>query len=121
MEVPNRVPFVNIAIGILTIVSTYALGMATVGSVVTSNWIAGAVIVIVALIELAVYPRGRGMHYWPIINILAGIWLLISTSLAQAAPAMIWSDIVLGVVAIVTSCVALSYESVHSHSTVPHA
>lgn len=121
MEVPNRAPFVNIAIGILTIVSTYALGMATVGSVMTSNWIAGAVIVIVALIELAVYPRGRSMHYWPIINILAGIWLLISTSLAQGAAAMVWSDIVLGVVAIVTSCVALSYESIHSHSAVPHA
>ena len=120
MEVPNRVPFINIAIGILTIVSTYALASAS-GAVMTSNWIAGAVIVIVALIELAVYPRGRGMHYWPIVNILAGIWLLISTTFAQPMAAMVWSEIVLGVVAIVTSCVALSYESVHAHTPVPHA
>ena len=120
MEVPNRVPWINIAIGILTIVSTYALGVMS-GAVMTSNWIAGAVIVIVAFIELASYARGKSMHYWPVVNVLAGIWLLISTSLAGPSQAMVWSDVVLGIAAIVTSAVALSYESVHSRVPITHS
>ncbi len=119
MEVPNRVPWINVAIGILTIISSYALGV-TSAAVLTSAWIAGAVIVIVALIELTVYAKSHSMHYWPVINILAGIWLLISTSLAQPSMGVVWSDIVLGVAAIVTSAVALSYESVHMNEVATH-
>jgi hypothetical protein len=119
MNVPNRVPWINLAIGILTIISPYALG-ATSGGVFTSCWIAGIVIAIVALIDLGVSARSNGMSYWPVINLLAGIWLLISTSLALTTPGMSWSDIVLGIAAIITAIVSLSYERLHASQPIPH-
>jgi hypothetical protein len=119
MNVPNRAPWINLAIGILTIISPYALG-ATGGGIFTSCWIAGLVLAIVALIDLGVSSRSRGMNYWPVINLLAGIWLLISTSFAQATVGMPWSDIVLGIAAIITAVVSLSYERLHAAQPIPH-
>jgi SPW repeat len=119
MNVPNRVPWINLAIGILTIISPYALG-ATSGAIFTSCWIAGVVIAIVALIDLGVSASSKHMSYWPVINLLAGIWLLIATAFAQATPGMACSDILLGIAAIVTAVVSLSYERLHASEPITH-
>ncbi len=113
--VHNRVPWINLAIGIMTIIAPYALGT----SDTATKWsltITGIVVGIVAIIELAMDSQNRGVAYWPVINLLAGIWLIISTSLAAGNTAVIWNDIVLGVAAIITAIVSMSYERIHATS-----
>ncbi len=110
-NVHNRVPWINLAIGIMTIIAPYALG----SSDAATKWslvITGIVIGIVAIIELAMDAQNHRVAYWPVINILAGIWLLVSTSMAAGSVAVIWNDVVLGVAAIITAIVALSYDRI---------
>lgn len=120
MRTPNFAPWTNIAVGILAIISPFAIHV-TSQAMTTSAVIAGIVIVVIAIVELASFARSTHMSFWPVINILAGIWLFISTSLAMGDMAMIWSNVALGVVAIVTALVALSYERVHSNESQPTA
>lgn len=111
--VHNRVPWINLAVGIMTIIGPYALGT----SDTATKWslvITGIVIAIVAIIELAMDASNRSVSYWPIVNIIAGIWLLISTSMAAGNPNVIWNDVFLGVTAIITAIVAMSYERMGS-------
>ena|SRR5690348_9647128 len=113
MDIPNRVPWVNVAIGILTIISPFV----AVPSSTFARWdlvITGFIIGIVALAELGSYGKTARMGYWPVVNILAGIWLFVSTTWLSGDVAMIWSNIVLGVMTIVTALVALSYERLHA-------
>ena len=97
----------------MTIIGPYALGT----SDTATKWslvITGIVIAVVAIIELAMDSQNRGVSYWPVVNILAGIWLLVSTSMAAGNPNVIWNDIFLGVTAIVTAIVAMGYERMGS-------
>lgn len=116
MNTPNRVPWMNICVGILTIISPFVVTPTSTAA----RWdmvITGIVIGIVAIIEMAVYSRASRASYWPIVNICAGIWLFISTSLFVADNiGMVWSNIVLGISAIVVALIALSYEQVHAHN-----
>jgi hypothetical protein len=112
MDIPNRVPWVNVAVGVLTIISPFV----AVPNPYGMKWdlvITGFIIAIVAILEMATYARTERMGYWPAINILAGIWLFISTTWANGNVALVWSNIVLGVLSIVTALVALSYERMH--------
>src|SRR5579884_446609 len=119
MEIPNRVPWVNVAVGILTIISPFVAVPDSYGA----KWdmvITGFIIGIVAIIEMATYAKTNRMGYWPAINILAGIWLFISTGIVAMNVALVWSNIVLGVLPIVTALVALSYERMHvTHEVQP--
>jgi len=111
--VHNRVPWINLAVGIMTIIGPYALGT----SDTATKWslvITGIVIAIVAIIELAMDSRNRGVSYWPIVNIIAGVWLLISTSMAAGNANVIWNDVFLGITAIITALVSMSYERLGS-------
>jgi hypothetical protein len=119
MNIPNRAPWLNVAVGILTIISPFALGSASMAA----RWdlvVTGIIIGIVAIIELSIYARTTHMSYWPVINILAGIWLLISTTYAQGDVGLLWSNVVLGILAIVSAAIALSYEKVHSSEHIQH-
>lgn len=118
MEIPNRVPWVNVAVGILTIISPFVAVPDSYGA----KWsmvVTGFIIGIVAIIELATFARSARMGYWPLINILAGIWLFISTGVVSMNLTLVWSAIMLGVMSIVTALVALSYERMHVTHQVP--
>ncbi len=122
IEIPNRVPWVNVAVGILTILSPFV----AVPSSTFARWdmvVTGCIIAIAALVEIASGVRTARMnYYWPVINILAGVWLFISTTWLAGNVALIWSNIVLGVITIVSALVALSYERFHeSHQVRPPA
>lgn len=115
MSVPNRAPWINIAVGILTIISPFVFASSTMGA----RWdlvITGIIIGVVAIIEMSVYVKSIHMNYWPVINILAGIWLFISTAFVRDDVGLMWSNVVLGVLSIVTAVVALSYERIHAHA-----
>jgi hypothetical protein len=119
MEIPNRVPWVNVAVGVLTIISPF-VAVPNPWGIRVDLVITGFIIGIVAIIEMATYARTARMGYWPAINILAGIWLFISTTWAGGNLTLVWSNIVLGVLAIVTALVALSYERMHvTHEVQP--
>lgn len=117
MGIPNRVPWINVCVGILAIISPFVAGPTTNGA----RWdlvVTGIVIAAAALVEMSVYGKTDKMNYWPVVNVLAGLWLFISTSFVRGDTGMVWSNIVLGVAAIVTALVALSYEQI-AHSS-PH-
>jgi hypothetical protein len=119
MEIPNRVPWVNVAVGVLTIISPF-VAVPNPWGIRVDLVITGFIIGVVAIIEMATYARTARMAYWPAINILAGIWLFISTTWAGGNLTLVWSNIVLGVLAIVTALVALSYERMHvTHEVQP--
>ncbi|HVA37815.1 MAG TPA: SPW repeat protein [Candidatus Dormibacteraeota bacterium] len=102
------VPWINLALGILVLLSPWVLATAATGAAWNVT-ITGVVIGVVALIELSMQAKGAA-NWWPVINILAGIWLLISTAFVRGDPAMIWSNVVMGILAIVTSIVSQVYE-----------
>ncbi len=117
MEIPNRVPWVNVAVGVLTIISPFV----AVPNPYGAKWdmvVTGFIIAVVAIVEMATYAKTQRMGYWPVINILAGIWLFISTTFIGGNIALVWSNIMLGVLSIVTALVALSYERMHVAHTV---
>lgn len=119
MEIPNRVPWVNVAVGVLTIISPFVAVPNSNGA----RWdmvVTGIIIAVVAIVEMSTYAKSARMGYWPLINILAGIWLFISTGIVTMNLTLIWSNIVLGVLVIVTALVALSYERMHvTHEVQP--
>ncbi len=120
MTLPNRAPWINVAVGILAIAAPFLVRPTTVAA----TWISvitGIVIAVVAIIELSVYVRSTHMNYWAVISLLAGVWLLISTTFARGNTALLWSDITLGIIAIVTSLVALSYERLHAEAAIHSA
>ena len=106
---PNsRVAWVTIALGILTIISPFVL---TPQSLFARNdmVITGCVIAATAIFELSRQRRTAFASYVPTINIIAGVWLFISTTWLTGNAPMVWNNIVLGVLTIVTALVALSF------------
>jgi|SRR5579875_2946852 hypothetical protein len=115
MDVPNRVSWVNVAVGVLAIISPFVNGVMSVGA----RWdivITGLVIAIFALVELSVSSKPQHGRYWPVVNLLAGIWLIISTAFVRDNTGMMWSNVALGILAVVTALTALSYERLHAES-----
>lgn len=112
MNTPNRVPWVNVAVGILVLISTFVLPPSAI-FVRYLMIVTGIVIAIMALAELLSYGRTQRMNYWPLVNVVLGIWLFIMTTWLAGDVPLIWSNIVLGVITIVAALVALSYERLH--------
>jgi hypothetical protein len=111
--VGNRVPVINLAVGILTLISPWVLRPPSS----TALWdvtATGIAIGVVALVTMSATNRQN----WPLVNVLLGIWLLVSLVFIGNQMAMLWSNIVLGVLAIVTGLVSQSYEPVTHHRAV---
>jgi uncharacterized membrane protein HdeD (DUF308 family) len=96
-------PWVNVAIGIAAIITPFAGGGST--AITTSDVITGIIIGIVALIAFFTSQSKQGMNV-AIINILAGVWLIISTSFAHGAM-LVWDNVMLGVLAILTAIISM--------------
>jgi hypothetical protein len=117
MEIPNRAPWVNVAVGVLAIISPFVAVPDSYGA----KWdlvISGFLIAIFAIVELSTFGKSSRMSYWPFLNILLGIWLFISTGIVAMNVALVWSCIMLGVLSIVAALVSLSYERMHVNHTV---
>jgi hypothetical protein len=109
MAIPNRAPWITLALAILIIISPFV----AVPNSTFARWdidITGAVIGAIAIVQLTSFATSVRVNYWHVVNILAGIWLFISTTWLSGNLAMIWSNIVLGTLTIVTALVAISYE-----------
>jgi hypothetical protein len=113
MDIPNRVPWVNVAVGILTIISPFVAVPTSLGARYDMV-ITGIIIAVVAIMSMTTHGKTQGASYWPVVNIVAGVWLFVSTTFVSGNITMIWSNIVLGVIAITSALVALSYERLHA-------
>lgn len=98
-------PWVNVAVGIAAIITPF-IGAGASNAFRTSNVITGIIIVIVALVAFFASQTPSGINI-AIINILAGIWLVISTSLTLQ-PMLVWENVVLGVIAVLIAIISMA-------------
>jgi hypothetical protein len=84
--------WVNILLGIWVIISPLVLGT-NVPKAIWNNVIAGALVVILAIVRLSMRQPG-----WSWLNLLLAIWLVISPFvLFLGGPAM-WNNVILGII-----------------------
>jgi len=117
-EVARTTPYtwaqwINVLLGIAVIVTPF-VAQAN-GTFVTSDVVAGIIIVIVGLISFFASrsPNGTSISN---INILAGIWLFISTLFAHDAM-LVWQNVAYGVLVIVTAIIVMGLHNIHMNLT----
>ena len=113
MKVPNYVPVITITIGLLTIASPFVNNLA---GQYASLAAAGAVMVVVGIITMTVHARLR-MNFWPVLSLLAGLWVIVSTAFLTDVLTIGWTNMVLGILAIVTSLISLAHERIDQRNT----
>jgi len=101
--------WINILLGIAVIVTPFVAQASN--AMMTSDVIVGIVIVIVGLVSFFSSKLARGTAV-SVINVLAGIWLLISTSFA-GSPLLVWQHVVYGVLVIVTAFIVMGLHKAH--------
>ena len=85
--------WVNVLLGIWVIVSPFVLEY-TAPRVIWSNVVAGAIVLIIALLRTVVRQPG-----WSWINVLLAIWIIISPFvLGFLSAAEMWNNIALGII-----------------------
>ncbi len=105
----GRMPWVAVTAGVLTVVSPFVVGPGTP----FAQWdigITGAVMTLAALAQPSRGLKRRHRGALAGVNILGGVWLFISSTWMTGDSAIIWSNIALGTIAIVTALVSLSNE-----------
>jgi SPW repeat len=84
--------WVNILLGIWVIVSPFVLAFHS-PKAVWSNVITGAVIGILALIRWSMHQPG-----WSWLNLILGIWLVISPFVLFASGVAMWNNVIVGII-----------------------
>ena len=84
--------WVNILLGIWVLISPFVLGILTPNGT-WSNVITGAVVVILAIIRWSMHQSG-----WSWLNLILGIWLVISPFVFFLSAAAMWNNVILGVI-----------------------
>ena len=103
--------WINVAVGIAVIITPFIANADTAAK--TSGVITGIIIGVIALISFFVSKGESGVGIsW--INIIAGIWLLISTSFAHD-PQLVWQDVVYGILAILTAAIVMGLHNINMH------
>ena len=101
--------WINVGIGIAVIITPFIANADTAAK--TSGVITGIIIGVIAIISFFISRGESGIGIsW--INILAGIWLLISTSFARD-PQLIWQDVVYGILAILTAVIVMGLHNIN--------
>lgn len=103
-------PWANVALGVAAIITPFIVGDIASRAITVSDVITGIVILVVALVSYGT-SRQEGSSNVSIINVLAGIWLVISSSFANT-PMLAWDNVMLGVICIV---IALATMGEHDH------
>jgi hypothetical protein len=84
--------WMNILLGVWVIISPFVLGM-NVPKAIWNNVVAGAVVGILAIIRWIMRQSG-----WSWVNLLLGIWLVISPFLLFLSGAAMWNNVILGII-----------------------
>jgi|SRR6516225_6109093 hypothetical protein len=84
--------WVNIVLGIWVIISPFILGVHS-PNVVWSNVVAGVLVGILALLRWSMHQPG-----WSWLNLILGIWLVISPFVLFLSGAAMWNNVILGII-----------------------
>jgi hypothetical protein len=98
--------------GLLAVIAPFVLGFSTMTAMLWSNLIVGILLIIFG-VWAAVSDRMSTDRTLDWINAILGLWLLISPFVlgGSAVMAALWSDVVLGIVALVLGVVAALREN----------
>jgi hypothetical protein len=84
--------WVNILLGIWVVISPFILGFHS-SNAVWSNVVAGALVGILAIIRWGMHQPG-----WSWLNLVIGIWLVISPFVFFLGAAAMWNNVILGII-----------------------
>jgi hypothetical protein len=108
LELHNRAPWNNVVCAILVYFSQSAAGpMAE-----STNWnlfITSVAIGLVAFISMVAHGN-VARNYYSGVNVLAGIWLVVSTRVFPTAPEMLWAQVCLGILTMTIALTSLANE-----------
>lgn len=88
----NGNSWVNILLGIWVIVSPFMLASHS-SKAIWNNVIAGALVGILSIIRWSIHQRG-----WSWLNLILGIWLVISPFVLFLSGAAMWNNVILGII-----------------------
>ena len=88
----NGNSWVNIVLGIWVIVSPFVLASHS-SKAIWNNVITGALVCILAIIRWSIHQRG-----WSWLNLILGIWLVISPFVFFLSGAAMWNNVILGII-----------------------
>jgi hypothetical protein len=111
-EVPdphNYVPWVSVVLGLLVFVSRYWSPRGTF-DVRWNLFVTGIVIMFASLATVIAHDGRSRRNYWSLINIAAGIWLLVSLLLIPAVERVSVTETVLAALIIVVALATLAIE-----------
>src|SRR5262249_4669163 len=84
--------WVNIVLGIWVIISPFVLGIPTPKGI-WNNIVIGAMVGILAIIRWRMHQPG-----WSWLNLILGIWLVISPFVLFLSGAAMWNNVILGII-----------------------
>jgi hypothetical protein len=84
--------WVNIVLGIWVIISPFVFGVHSPNAV-WSNVVAGVLVGILALLRWSMHQPG-----WSWLNLILGIWLVISPFVLFISGAAMWNNVILGII-----------------------
>ena len=84
--------WVNILLGIWMIASPFALGLHS-SKAIWNNVVTGALVGILAIIRWRIHQRG-----WSWLNLIFGMWLVISPFVLFLGGAAMWNNVILGII-----------------------
>ena len=104
----NRAPWNNIVCGALIFGSRWVITSTSTGSDWNLFW-SGLAIMFIAFCTLIAHGN-VSKNYWSAANVLAGLWLIVSTSLIPGPPHMMYAQTCLGVLTVTIALTSLANE-----------
>jgi hypothetical protein len=105
----NYAPWGNVILGLMVFALRYAAPRGTF-SVHWNLFVTGVVIMFAALATTIAHDGDSPSNYWSVINLVAGLWLLISVKIFPSIPRVTDSQIALGALVIAVAVVSLGIE-----------
>jgi hypothetical protein len=112
----NRAPWINLVNGILIFASPYAVHPTT-SQAEWNYFLSGIAIGLIAFTTICAHGN-VARNYWSALNVLAGLWLIVSLALIATDPAMAWAQVSIGVMTVVTALASLSSEHAAARSRI---
>ncbi len=105
----NRAPWNNVVCGALIFGSRWVIAPTSSGSDWNLFW-SGLAIMCIALATLIAHGN-VSKNYWSVLNVVAGGWLIVSTSLIPGPPHLMWAQTCLGVLTATIALTSLANEN----------
>ncbi len=108
LELHNRAPWNNVVCAVLVYFSRDAV-RPIAGTTDWNLFLTSIGIGLVAFISMIAHGN-VSRNYWSGVNVLAGIWLIVSTHVFPTAPEMSWAQVCLGILTIAIALTSLANE-----------